>query len=334
MLEKAQNILTELKNTFFYEPLLTVFDVTPELVSEKEIKLSGKVLEEKNKTLLAAAFSEKMPGVLLDIDNLQVLQNENTPILRVNKNLTSMHREKSFHTELMTQMFYGDPVAVLIDEGDWIIGRNMLDGYISYTYKKYLSEIPWQEPTHIVTAPVTTLYKSADKQEQIGRVFGGTRTVILEEKDGMVRIPVDYEGWIEQNALTAYADLPTDPDSLRNLVCSHALKLIGVPYLWGGSSVNGIDCSGLVQWAYRMSGIPVLRDAHMQYIAEQSVEPPFLPGDAVLYGQGLEHISHASISLGGWTVIHSSRSRNGVYIDDALTAPALKGTFVAAIRYI
>jgi cell wall-associated NlpC family hydrolase len=334
MLDNVKNLLEELKNTAFNEPLLTIFDVIPEVSGEGQINFKGKVLEEADKETLKHFFAKRMPNARLNLDQLQIMQTAETPILRVNKNLSSMHREKSFHTELMTQMFYGDPIAVLAEDEDWVLGRNMLDGYISWTYKKYLSQIDWQEPTHLVSAPASAIYSSPDRKEQIGRALGGLKTVILEELGDMALIAADYQGWVEKSALTAYADLPQSGDALRNLVCNNALKLIGVPYLWGGNSVNGIDCSGLVQWAYRMSGLQTRRDAHMQYIAEKSVEPPFLPGDVVLYGKSLDHISHASISLGGWTVIHSSRTRNGVYIDDALTASSLKGTFVAAVRYI
>ncbi len=258
-------------------------------------------------------------------------------ILRVRMNLTSMHREQSFISEQVTQMLFGDEVEVLEDYGKWIKGKCLKDGYIGCTYKDYLGDFELPKPDYIVKDPIVLVRNESDGTEILTRVLGGTKTNILDEDGEWVKIRASQDGWIPRGALRAYSDIPTEKTALRRMVCDNALSMIGVPYLWGGSSACGIDCSGLAQWSYRTAGISILRDAHEQYQEERKVEPPFLPGDLVFYFEeenGVRRISHVSISLGGWVVIHSSRKYDGVYISDVQNTPHLKNAYFGAARYI
>jgi len=111
--------------------------------------------------------------------------------------------------------------------------------------------------------------------------------------------------------------------------------MIGVPYLWGGTSGNGIDCSGFAQLLHRWVGIEIPRDADMQCDAANPVEAPYQLGDLFFFGEGEgREISHVGMSLGGAKMIHSSRSRNGVYVDDIEEVKFLKDIFVSAGSYL
>ena len=112
--------------------------------------------------------------------------------------------------------------------------------------------------------------------------------------------------------------------------------MIGVPYLWGGISGNGIDCSGFARLLHKWVGVEIPRDADMQHATAQSVEPPFEAGDLLFFREsGSERqITHVGVSLGGWNMIHSSRRRNGVYMDDVQQREPLKQIFVSAGSFL
>ena len=94
--QKIETILADVKKNFFNEPMLTVFDIQPEIISSNELKLTGKILEQKDLDFLKNELENKIPDWKVDYKGIKVLLNEKTTILRVSKNLTDMHREKSF----------------------------------------------------------------------------------------------------------------------------------------------------------------------------------------------------------------------------------------------
>jgi cell wall-associated NlpC family hydrolase len=101
------------------------------------------------------------------------------------------------------------------------------------------------------------------------------------------------------------------------LAVQAALSQLGVPYLWGGESTAGFDCSGLAQWAFARAGVPLPRTAQDQYDAGPVLPPGTAPaaGDLVFFGAGTAAVDHVGISLGDGRMVDAPHTGAVVRID-------------------
>jgi cell wall-associated NlpC family hydrolase len=212
-----------------------------------------------------------------------------------------------------------------------------MDGYLGWTYKPYLTEAALPEPTHIVLAPAVELRAAPEANSQaLSRLFGGTQVKIETVQGNWAKVLANVTGWVPLADLRALDSLPQTEADRRQQMVIDAQRLIGVPYLWGGSTGNGIDCSGFARLLHRWVGVELPRDADMQSVQSTRVEPPLQPGDLFFFGEddSERRITHVGVSLGGWKVLHSSRSRNGVYLDDVQEKEGLRSIFVHAGTFL
>lgn len=112
---------------------------------------------------------------------------------------------------------------------------------------------------------------------------------------------------------------------IRQLI-STAMSLRGVPYVFGGTSPSGFDCSGFVQYLFNGAGISLPRMADAQYYATNRVDVPRM-GDLVFFETYTSGVSHVGMSIGGRDFIHASSS-NGITVsslDDSYWSPRYVG---------
>jgi gamma-D-glutamyl-L-lysine dipeptidyl-peptidase len=160
----------------------------------------------------------------------------------------------------------------------------------------------------VVTATHTPLYVAETGDEQLGEVYLSTMLPYIDlahQQRLRVALPGDSEAWLEHTDVVVRANHELFPQQDIHTVTSYARSFLSVPYLWGGTSWLGIDCSGLVQLCYRMGGDILPRDADQQYaFLEQKVaREEMRAGDLIFFGR--EHITHVAMALNRHEYIHA-----------------------------
>ena len=326
-----QNILDEFAKSI--DARTSLFDVKIDSEDNGTLALSGRVLDKSQLDKLPHLF----PGRKLDTASIRILSRESHERVHVATNLTGLYEKPTFGMSLSSELCYGTELEVLDEEKRWVFTRQR-DGYLGWAYRPYLSEGLAPVATHLLLVPaIEVRAEPKEGSEVLTRVVSGTGVVLEENLDGWTRISANKTGWIPSSHLRSLKNLPKTLDEKRTALIEDSQRLIGIPYLWGGTSGNGIDCSGFARLLHRWVGVAIPRDADMQHKSAFPVEPPYEIGDLFFFAEddsSNRKITHVGMSLGGWRMIHSSRSRNGVYIDDVQEVGFLKEIFAGAGSFL
>lgn len=158
-----------------------------------------------------------------------------------------------------TELLLGEPIRVFDSADGWAFVQAEVDGYVGYVPDAAVGAV--EATTHIVIAPRTFLYPAAElRKPPVAALSMGSRlTFVGEEETRGTRYLMTAKG----EGVIASHCLPVDQQISSDYVAV-ALRFLETPYLWGGRSGFGIDCSGLVQLSMAMTGKFALRDTDMQ----------------------------------------------------------------------
>jgi len=169
-----------------------------------------------------------------------------------------------------------------------------------------------------------------DDAEQVTQALGGEPLQLERLEDGwaLVRTAYDYPGWVRAESIEEGEGLLV-ADAVGTPV-EVARGYLGVPYLWGGMTEAGIDCSGLVHMSFRRLGRLVPRDADQQEAAGAAVEE-LEPGDLVTYGD--EWADHIAFWLGDGRILHATGRDGGIGVVEELEPASLRARRRLFVRF-
>jgi cell wall-associated NlpC family hydrolase len=239
--------------------------------------------------------------------------------------IAGVRRLPSHEARLDTQALIGESVMIYetTDEG-WAWGQCETDGYVGWLSANALGK-PGPAPTHKVAVPRTLAFLGPDiKLPPVAGLPMGAMLAIIRQDE---RFAVTASGWH-----VPVVHLAPIKARLSDFV-RVAETLLGAPYLWGGKTSLGLDCSGLVQVALQAAGHPSPRDSDMQELAlgKLSSLAGLRRGDLVFWK------GHVAIAREGDTLIHANAHAMMVAIEpanDAVARIKAAGSDVTTVKRI
>lgn len=238
------------------------------------------------------------------------------------------------HGRVDTQALSGEPVEVVAEQGDWSQVRLPWQpgaepgGYPGWVRTSHLGPVAPEAGTAVVVTatPTTTAVTDGGLVElSYATVLRGVSGVPVPAGRLALRLADGRTGHVD-DAGVEHWPRPLDAAALLGSVRRH----VGLPYLWGGMSGHGMDCSGLVHLTLRTYGVTVPRDASDQYAALAPVEVDHVrAGDVYFFAPPDEPPTHVGWVSQPGRLLHASEGRD---VEDVPLTPDRTRTLMAAAR--
>lgn len=242
--------------------------------------------------------------------------------------LADLKREPTASAALLTQAVMGEAAAVLAEKSGWAFARLAGCGYVGYLKSEALTAHS-PAPTHRVAVPLTHIYAKPDLKTPGPMALPFFSQVTAGEsprQNGFVE--AKGQGWVYGRHLKPVGEAM--PDHVET-----ALGFLHAPYLWGGRSALGLDCSGLVQLSLQAAGMTCPRDTDQQAASLGAMISRDADPNVCRRGDLVFFPGHVGILLDPTRMVHANATRMKVSIDEVATVVSwLKGKVAEPISGI
>lgn len=323
-MERIAQIVRAVRDEYAPDPRLAVFEV--EVTSESHVvRLHGATSE----PTAAEALHRRI--ALLDlarevedrIVRLPESGDRRTSHALVTAAIAPMLSDPRVAGIHVSQALLGHRLLVIRQLGRWLHCRSQ-DGYLGWVHRGYLRRVEeaearrWEMAADRVACLSLDAEVRTDGGELLVRLPWGSRFAL--DHDGRAHLPDGSSGELRGEHVVLAEREPRFPQR-GDAVVETAGRWMGAPYLWGGTTRAGVDCSGLVQATYRTHGVELPRDSDQQAVVGALVEPgddfsALRPGDLLFFAEDPGRVTHVTLSTGGSRIIHSSLGNGGVRRND------------------
>lgn len=321
----VDSVIQEVKQKYAPDRRTVVCDIEYEIVNDK-VSLTGEVsLEEAKQELLERvkkSMSEKTIEDKVEVLPSKELGEEIYGI--VNLSVANIRSKPSHPAELSTQSLLGSSLQVLKKKGGWYYVQTP-DQYLGWLDASGLQNCTEEDYNNwiaadkiYITAPFDYVYKEPGSNAIISDVSkGGLLKLLSDEGDYYkVAFPDGREGYLAKKSGMPFQEYLESIELSADAILDTAYKFMGAPYLWGGTSMRAVDCSGFTKTVFFFNGIILPRDASQQVHVGDPVEGEgrfggLEPGDLLFFGfpetdSTKERVTHVGIYIGDTEFIHSS----------------------------
>lgn len=318
--DTVDDAVRAVKNQYYPDSRQAVLEVTSDKTADGRTVVRGVTSEQRAHDLLTEAL--RTAGVDF-IDSLAVYPADSTALVSIP--VVTLRTRGAHAAEVATQAVMGTPVRLLEYKGGWWRVQTP-DGYIAWSPdssvkpitrehaagwrssdKRYVVKELWQ--TRAYTSPTANGPRDVVTDLVLGAIVEADPDTLT---DGRVQItlPDGRRGWADFASLQPIAEWAGQPFDAQKILDT-AYSLEGSPYLWGGTSVKSVDCSGLVKVSYLNNGIILRRDASQQALTGRRMDgmdtDSFRAADLLFFGnKDTGRVTHVGLYDSNSRYVHSS----------------------------
>lgn len=320
----SQEIIAEVSKEYAPDKRVALFNVKAE-ENEGKLVLKGESNLPEAVNSLKLKLEEKQ---IAYTDSIKLLPGEamkETQNALVKISVANLRSNPAHSAELATQVTMGTPLKIFKKEGSWYLVQTP-DKYLAWVDNGGLEPVTDEKfetwlaaPKLIYTKAFGFSYSEArlDSQEVSDLVAGSIMELLGEQNQFYeVRYPNGETAFVEKNAAQPYKEWIAALNPSEENLIKTSKSLMGLPYLWGGTSPKGVDCSGYTKTIYFLNGIIIPRDASQQAHTGKPVDSTrnfenLIPGDLLFFGRAAtdstsERVVHVGMWIGNNQFIHSS----------------------------